>query len=124
MQTKEIQESEWSDFFDNFSRNHQGRPVDIEIFGSELGAQAQEKGLSFEGITVEWDEVSGNTIMIMVGASADDHITHSINRPTQVSLGTDRGEDFALAIKGADGSLALLRFQSAVLPEVGDALAP
>jgi hypothetical protein len=31
--------------------------------------------------------------MIMVGASADDHITHSINRPTQVSLGTDEGAD-------------------------------
>ena len=124
MQTKEIQQSEWPDFFDNFSRKHQGTPVSIEIIGPDIGAQTEEAGLALEGITVEWDEVSANTIMIMVGASGDDHITHSINRPTQVSLGTDKGTDFALAIKGADGSLALLRFQSAVLPEVGDVLAP
>ena len=114
MQTKEIQQSEWPEFFDNFSRKHQGTPVNIEIIGPDIGDQIEENGLALEGITVEWDEVSPNTIMIMVGARADDHITHSINRPTQVSVGTDKGADFALAIKGADGSLALLHFQSAV----------
>lgn len=124
MQTKEIQPNEWPEFFDNFSRKHQGTPVGIEILGMEIGAQTEEKGLALEGITVERDERSGQRIMIMVGASADDHITHSINRPTQVSVGADEGADFALAIKGADGSTALLRFQSTVLPEVTNAVSP
>ena len=83
MQTKEIHQSEWSDFFDSFSRKHQGTPVSIEIIGPDIGAQTEQNGLALEGITVEWDEVSGNTIMIMVGASVDDHITHSINRPNR-----------------------------------------
>ena len=113
MQTKEIQQKEWTEFFDNFSRKHQGTPVSIEVFGSEIGAQTEETGLTLEGIMVECKEVSGHTIVIMVGASADDHITHSIHHATEVSLGSDEGVDFALAIKGADGSLALLRFQSA-----------
>jgi len=124
MQTKEIQPKEWRKFFDDFSRKHQGTRVGVEILGLEIGAQTEDEGLALEGITVEGDEVSGNTLIIMVGASADDHITHSIKRPIQVSLGTDKGADFALAIKGMDGSTALLRFQSTNLPEVADAISP
>jgi len=125
MQTKEIQQSEWSEFFDKFSRKHQGTPVSIEILGLEIGAQTEEKGLALEGITVDRDETSGQRITIMVGASADDHITHSVSRPTQVSLEqTDEAADLALAIKGADGSTLLLRFQSTALPEVADAVSP
>jgi len=36
---------------------------------------------------------------------------------------TDEGADAALAIKSADGLTALLRFRSAVLPEMVDAVA-
>lgn len=111
MQTKEIEKKEWQAFFDALSRRHEGTPVGIEILGHEIGAQTQEIGLSLKGITAEWDDLFGNTIVIMVGASADDHITHFIRRPTQVSLEqTDDGGDFALAIRGLDGSTALLRF--------------
>ena len=118
MQTKDIQQNEWPEFFDNFSRKHQGTPVGLEILEPEIGAQPEENGLALEGISIEGNETSGHTVLIMVGANADDHVTHSIRHPTQVSLGqTTEGEDFALAIKGTDGSLALLRFQSAVLPE-------
>lgn len=124
MQTKEIQKSEWPEFFNEFSRKHLGTPVGIEIFGADLGAQTEETGLALEGITVEGNDVSGK-IIITVGARADDHISHSINRPTQVNLEqTDEGVDLALAIKGMDGSTALLRFQSTALPEVADAVSP
>jgi hypothetical protein len=61
--------------------------------------------------------------MIMIGATADDHVTHSINQPTQVSLEqTDEDADVALAIKAIDGSTALLRFQPSSLPEPVKAL--
>ena len=62
--------------------------------------------------------------MIMTGIKPDDHITHSIARPTQVSLEqTDEGADAALAIKSGDGTTTLLRFRAAVLPEMVDAVA-
>src|SRR4029078_2616876 len=124
MQTKEIQQSDWREFFDNFSRTYQGSAVGIEILGLEIGAQTEETGLALEGITAESDEKSDDTIVIMVVANADDHITHSVRRPTQVSLEqTDEGLDLALAIKGADGCTVLLRFQSSVLTEQFDAVA-
>jgi hypothetical protein len=124
MQTKEIPKTEWTGFFDSFSRKHEGWLVNLEIFGPEIGAQVEQQHLALEGITDEWDEVEGNTVIIMTGAKPDAHITHSITHPTAVSLEqTDEGADAALAIKSNDGTTTLLRFRSAVLPELVDAVA-
>lgn len=124
MKTKEIPKTEWPKFFDAFSRQHQGELVILEIFGSEIGAQVEERQLTLEGITDERNDREGNTIVITIGAKSDDHITHSIAHPTAVSLEhTDEGADVALAIKGEDETTALLRFRSAVMPEMVDAIA-
>lgn len=124
MQTKEIRKNEWTGFFDSFSRKHEGWLVSVEIFGPEIGAQVEQRQMALEGITDEWDEVEGNTIMIMTGAKPEGHITHSITHPTAVSLEqTDEGADAALAIKSNDGTTTLLRFRSTVLPELVDAVA-
>lgn len=123
MKTKQIAKNEWPKFFDSFSRQHQGWLMTLEILGSDIGAQVEERDLAFEGIVDEWDEVHGNQIVMMIGAKPDDHITHSISRPTQVGLEqTDEGADVALAIKSADGVTALLRFRSPMLPEMVDAV--
>ena len=123
MKTKEIPKNEWPEFFDSFSRQHEGWLVTLEIFGTDIGAQVEERELAFEGIVDEWDEVQGNEIVIMIGAKSYDHITHSISRPTQVSLEqTDEGADAALAIKSGDGTTTLLRFRSPMLPEMVDAV--
>ena len=124
MKTKEIPRNEWQQVFNIFSRQHEGWLVTLEILGPEIGAQVEERGLAFQGIVNEGDEVQGNEILIMFGAKPDDHITHSISNPATVSLEqTDEGADAALAIKSADGVTALLRFRSAVLPETVDAVA-
>ena len=97
--------------------------MSLEIFGSEIGAQLEGRELAFEGIVAEWDEVKGDEIAIMLGAKPDDHVTHNISRPIQVSAErTDEGDDVALAIKSADGVTALIRFRSASLPKMVDGL--
>lgn len=124
MQTRQIPRSEWPAFLDSFSRQHEGWLVKLEIFGPEIGAQVEETGLTLEGLTDEWDEVSGNTIIISTGSAPDDHITHSISRPTEVNLEqTDEGADMALSIKAADGTMALLSFRAVIIPEKVDAVA-
>lgn len=124
MQTKQIPKSEWPSFLDRFSRQHEGWLVKLEILSPELGAQVEETGMALEGLTDEWDEGEGNTIMIMVGNQPYAHVTHSIRHPTEVSLEqTEEGADAALAIKAADGRTALLSFRAAVLPETVDAVA-
>ena len=123
MQTRQIPKSEWPAFLDSFSRKHEGWLVKLEILNSDLGAQVEETGLALEGLTDEWEEAEGITIMIMAGNEPDDHVTHSISNPTEVSLEqTDEGADVALSIKSGDGTTALLSFRAAVLPETVDAL--
>lgn len=123
MQTRQIPKSEWPAFLDRFSRQHEGWLVKLEIFNPDLGAQVEETGLALEGLTDEWDEAEGNTIMIMAGNEPADHVTHSISKPTEVTLEqTDEGADVALSIKSAAGTTALLSFRAAVLPETVDAL--
>lgn len=123
MRTKEIRKDEWGKFFDNFSRQHEGWLVTLEILGTEIGAQVEIHELPLKGMVDEWDEIKGNAIMIMAGTKPNDHITHTIDNATQVSLEqTDGGADVALAIKSADGTTALLRFQSPMLPEMMDGL--
>jgi hypothetical protein len=116
MKTREITKNEWPEFFDRFSRQHEGSLLTLEILGSEIGAQIENRELSFEGIVDEWDDIHGNRIMIMAGAKPDGHITHIISQPVQVSLEqADDGADVALAIKAADGTTALLRFKQSSL---------
>ena len=123
MQTKQIPKSEWAAFLNTFSRQHEGWLVKLEIFNPDLGAQVEQTGLALKGLADEWDDVKGNTIMIMAGNELDDHVTHSISNPTEVSLEqTDDGADVALSIKSADGTTALLSFRATVLPETVDAL--
>ena len=123
MKTKEIPKDEWPEFFDRFSRQYEGWLVTLEILAADIGAQVEEQNLAFEGIVHEWDAIQGNEIMIMVGAKPDNHITHSISHPVQVSLEqTDEGADAALAIKSAGGTTALLRFRSPMLPEMVDGI--
>ena len=123
MKTNEIPKNEWPKFLDNFSRKHEGWTVTLEIYGTELGAQVEGRELALAGIVDEWDEIHGNRIVIMFGEKPDDHITHSIGRPTEVSLEqTVGGADVALAIKSADGVTALLRFLSPMFPEMVDGL--
>jgi len=113
MQTREIPRSEWPAFINSFSSRHQGWVVDVEVFGPDIGAQVEGKGLVLQGVTDEWDEMSRNSIVIMAGNRRDDHVTHSINHPTEISLEkTDSGMDAALSVMGEDGTRTLLTFPS------------
>jgi hypothetical protein len=123
VKTREIPKDQWPKFFSSFSQRHEAWLITLEIFGSELGAQVQGREIPFEGIIDEWVEAGGDQIVIMIGANPDDHITHTISHPTQVSLEqTEGGADVALQIKSADGLETLLRFRSPLFPELADGL--
>ena len=123
MKTKRIPRGDWPMFFDSFSRQHEGWLATLEIFATELGAQVEEHEMAFEGIVDEWNEALGNQIIIMMGAKPDDHITHTIADPNDVSLEqTDEGADVALAITSKSGAMTLLRFRSPTLPALVDGI--
>ena len=125
MRTQEIPRSEWPAFLDTFTHRYEGWLADVEIFGLEIGSQLAEHELPFEGITAELGNGQPDRIEIMLGGEPDDHITHMITAPSQVSVEkNDKGTDTALAIKAPDGTTTLLLFRAEMLPEIVDAVVP
>jgi hypothetical protein len=124
MKTIEIEKRDWRSFFESFSKRHQGWLVNVDVIGPDLGAQVEAKGIALEGITEELRGNGGDSISINLGGKSDSHLTHAVRSPTHVRLKkTDEGSDETLQIEAEDGTTTLLRFRSAVLPEMVDAIA-
>ncbi len=121
MATQEISHDEWTTFLDRFSRQHEGWLVTLEVFAPDIGAQAEARELPFEGISAAAKDSEPKTIAISVGKTPQDHVTHTITEPTRVWLEqTSEGANAALEIESADGAKTLLRFRSALPPEMVD----
>ncbi|HEV7747171.1 MAG TPA: DUF5335 family protein [Pyrinomonadaceae bacterium] len=119
MSTQEIPRKEWSDFFDTFSRRHQGWLATLEIFGSEVGAQEEAHELPLEGLSVASEPDESEAIEISMGKAPDDHVSHAVEKPIRVWLEqSDEGADAALEIESEDQTKTLLRFRSPAPPEL------
>ena len=122
MNTDEIRPPQWREFFDTFSRAHEGWLVTLEVLGP-MGAQEEAHELPLVGITA--DEPShGGAIWMTVG-EGDQTLTHSVDAPTRVQVErTEEGAEAAVQIESKSGEKTLLRFRSAVAPEMVDGMLP
>lgn len=120
MPTQEIPREDWNNFFDAFSREHEGWLATLEVFAPDIGAQEEARELPLEGISV----ASGNeadAIAISLGKTPEDHVTHTVTKPEHVWLDqTSEGAKAALEIESGDDTKTLLRFRSALRPEMVD----
>ena len=121
MPTQEIPRTEWNNFFDGFSRQHEGWLATLEVFAPEIGAQEEAHDLPFEGISIASADESHNEIAINLGKPSEDHITHTITKAEHVWLEqTPGGANAALEIESENQTKTLLRFRSAMPPEMVD----
>jgi hypothetical protein len=121
MVTREIPRSGWSEYFDAFSRRHDGWLVTIEVFDKELGAQVEAEERPLKGISAGRQK---HEIEIITGGEPDDSLTRIIERPTRVQVEeTSAGAEAAISIESEDEGTTLVRFRSAALPETVDGLA-
>ena len=120
MPTQEIPRDEWTTFLDTFSRQHEGWLSTLEILGTDIGAQQEVLNLPLEGISVSRDSVP-ETIAISLGNDAEDHVTHTVTKPTRIWLEqTSQGANAALEIESEDEVKTLLRFRSALPADMVD----
>jgi hypothetical protein len=120
MATRRIPRTEWSDFVTSFSRQHDGWLVTVEVMGSEVGAQVEGRELPLRGISLG-DDGEKVSLAIMLEAGKDGHLTHIITAPAGMWIQqTAEGADQALQIESADGTRTLVRFRSAMRPEMVD----
>lgn len=122
MSTREVTRNEWTKFFDVFSKQHEGWIASLEILGDQIGAQAEAVELPFEGISVS-SEDEPQSLVINLGRTAEDHVSHTIERPRHVWLRqTEEGANDALEIVEEGNQKTLLRFRTPMLPELVDGI--
>jgi hypothetical protein len=123
MATREIPRNEWREFFDGFSRRHQGWLVTMEVLGADIGAQVEARELPLVGVTAEVSHEGEGQIAIIVGDGPQAHVTHTISGPAHVRLKESAaGADEALEIESTDSTMTLVRFRSAMPPEMVDGI--
>ena len=121
MATREIPRENWNSFFDTFSRQHEGWLATLEVLGRDLGAQEEAHELPLEGVSISSGTNEAETIAISIGKTPENHISHTVLKPTHVWIEqTQDGADAALEIESEDDSKTLLRFRSSVPPELVD----
>jgi Family of unknown function (DUF5335) len=121
MPTQEIPREQWSNFFDSFNRQHEGWLATLEVFATDSGAQQEARDMPFEGISVDSKEGESEALLISVGKTPADHVSHKIDHPVHIWLQkTEAGANAALEIEAEDDSKALLRFRSPMPPEFVD----
>jgi hypothetical protein len=119
VETQEIPPREWPDLFGSFSHRHEYWLVHMEIFDRETAAQITSRMLRLKSITTE------GPMIVVVGEDVASEVSQLIRAPSRVLLtrnkkGVDEGiEEEGIEID-AEKNLLVLRFRSAVLPEVVD----
>jgi len=115
MQTKEIPENQWRQFFDDFSKEHAGWVVDLEVIGRDIGDQEEVNNLPLVGISAD---VKGTErrIEIMAGLRTESHVTRIVNKPRRVWLKTPEGD---IEIESEDGTKTLVSFEQ-ITPDETD----
>jgi len=118
MLTREIPREQWVKFFDDFSRQHEGWVVVLEVLGSDLGDQEEATRLPLVGISADLKD-GESRIEIIVGGRPDAHLTRIINAPQRVWLRQPEEEAHeTIEVESEDGATTLVSFRHVPPEEV------
>ena len=112
MRNRLVPRSEWSRFFDEFSRRHQGQQTTVRVFSAKIGSQIEARNLPLGGIVARAD-ATGPLSIHLGSAPPQPNLEHYITEPNQVWLETsEAGIEEALEIESQDGTKTVLEFQA------------
>ncbi len=104
MHTRDIPRNDWRTELDQFSREHEGCLARVEVTAGGGKPRTEADDLPLQGISA--DSPKNDSIAIVVGDRPDDHLTHEVASAVAVTMEeTDDGDDRAVRIRGADGTL-------------------
>ena len=115
MQTQEIYEQDWICFFDEFSRDHAGWPVSIELMSQQTGPQHLAQELPLQGISFDPAGSRPCTINVGAGDNPSANLSHRVDLPLHIRLADDEnGEGGTIQIEPARGPITLVHFHPPV----------
>ncbi len=113
MQTRVIPEDQWIDFFGDFSRQHAGWPVTVELLSPETGPQRLMQEQPLQGISFDTAGTRPCTIQVGAGDNPSANFSHVIDLPLHIRLaGGDAEQDASgtIEIEPARGAPTLVHF--------------
>jgi hypothetical protein len=120
--TEEIPQKRWPQFFDAFSRRHEGWRVDVEVLMGEQGAQYEVSDLPFFGASAVLED--SPTVTIELGGRETDNIEHRIGDVRRVWVETlVDGREAGLDIESEGGRKTLVVFRAPQPVEAVDGMA-
>ena len=121
--TVEIPADQWTRFFDDFSKAHDGWIVTVEVVGRRIGDQEAASGLPLVGLGADTKD-GERRVEVMVGRHPESHATRIIEKPRRVQLEqSDLPGHDAIAIEADDGTTTIVTFQH-VDPDMVDRQLP
>jgi hypothetical protein len=119
MPTRQIEPDQWKSFLEEFSRRHQGSLIAIETADPEAGTQEETKLMPFLGISFEEKGSEADSVEVIAGTEAEDHVTHTIFLPKKIYhkegaglISDEVNRDEILEITSADDPpITYLRFR-------------
>jgi hypothetical protein len=120
MATRNIPRESWKEFFDGFSRRHQGWLVDVEVLGADIGAQLEAEDLPLEGISADHQNKDISIALRRDGKV----IEHFVTKPKRVRVEEEGGAEVAIEIDSSSGPTTIVTFRAAASPEEVDGLLP
>jgi Family of unknown function (DUF5335) len=119
----EIPRDQWTRFFDDFSKQHEGWIVNWEVLDRKLGDQEKTSRLPLMGISADL-KGSKPRIEVMVGGRPEAHMTQIIELPKRVLFKEpDQPGHEAIEVESDDGSTTLITFRH-IDPEQAEFLLP
>lgn len=113
--TEEIPRQNWVTYLDEFTREHQGEQVTVQVMDREVGVQTEAEDMPFQGISADLKGTGEHDVNIILGNEPAPPLTRIVPEARRILLMRGgRGSEQTLEIEAADGSRTLVRFR---LPE-------
>lgn len=111
MQTFEIPAERWTGFLEEFSREHAGWPVTMEVLSSDVGPQRIARDLPLQGISLSSEGTRPSALQISVGDQRSAKIQHTVDLPLHIRLAADDLDaSGTLQVEPAQGPPTLVHF--------------
>lgn len=102
-----LSEESWGEFFDSITRSLQGRQVEIEVVGLDLGDQIQAEWLPLNGLTYDPND---DTFYVYIEDN-ENSFDHGIAHPREILVHQGpTGLDHVVVVDG-DGRRHIVRFR-------------
>jgi len=111
MQNQTIPPEQWSAFFSQFSRDHEGWTANIEVQES-FGELSLAACLAFHGISFDTKGTRPSTLQISAGGIDNSHLDHLIHLPLNIREVTDHNGDVHLRIEPATGAPTIIHLRA------------